>query len=326
MPARGAVLIASLLLPLLLPVRAAHGLVISEIHYNPPVGEEALEFIEVTNDAHSPEDLSGWAFIEGIHFVFPPGTVLGSRRVLVIAADAAAVAERYDLLNVIGNYEGRLDASGERVRLVNHVGIEMQNVRYRDRGKWSSLADGTGHSLILRSLHLDSSEPESWKRSAELGGNPGLLNLPDERPAFDDFALLNFETEWLFQAGAGPYSDPGLAWTATDFDDSSWEAGRPGFGFGNVPENSTLFPEMRGNHTSVALRLHITAPQDEVADRSTLLLGMRYDDGFCAFVNGVELARGNCPEEVTWDATATRSHDASVQPEEVYDVPKKLIV
>jgi hypothetical protein len=242
-----------------------------------------------------------------------------------VGANTDAIAEHYGLLNVVGSYEGRLDAAGERIRLVNQVGIEMQNVRYGDRGKWTSQADGTGHSLILRSLHLDSAEPENWGRSAELGGNPGLLNQPDERPAFDYLPLLDLDTEWLYQTGTEAYSDPELAWKEPDFNDSSWERGAGGFGFGNITENQTLFPEMAGNHTSVALRLQVVVPADEVSARSTLLLGMRYDDGFCAFVNGVEFARGNCPVEITWDAIATRSHDANVQPEEIFEVPKKLL-
>jgi len=40
--------------------------VISEIHYNPPLVDEGLEFIEVTNDTWVPEDISGYRFTEGI--------------------------------------------------------------------------------------------------------------------------------------------------------------------------------------------------------------------------------------------------------------------
>ncbi|MBI4606768.1 MAG: lamin tail domain-containing protein [Planctomycetes bacterium] len=66
----------------------ARGVVtISEIGYRPPPGDEALEFVELSNDSATPEDISGYAFVEGIRFEMPAGTVLsrpprarGSRR------------------------------------------------------------------------------------------------------------------------------------------------------------------------------------------------------------------------------------------------------
>ncbi len=40
-----------------------------------------------------------------------------------------------------------------------------------------------------------------------------------------------------------------------------------------------------------------------------LILGMRYDDGFIAYLNGVEIARANAPANPTWNSTATTTHD-----------------
>ena len=126
--------------------------VISELHYHRRDGKEALEFLEITNDAYSPEDISGWAFVEGIRFEFPPGTILRGREVLVVCTDVDALRAESGIDNAVGNYTGKLDGSGERITLVNHVGIVMQSLRYRDEGKWAVGPDGTGHSLSLRSL------------------------------------------------------------------------------------------------------------------------------------------------------------------------------
>ena len=46
-------------------------LVVTEIMYNPPGTEENLEWIEIYNEKAAPEDLSGYRFTAGIHFVFP---------------------------------------------------------------------------------------------------------------------------------------------------------------------------------------------------------------------------------------------------------------
>src|SRR6266545_6968657 len=109
---------ASLSLSILVVAAAAArvpAVVISEIHYHPPAGDEALEFVEITNDSTTPEDLSGWTFTEGISFQFPPGTILGSRAILVVALDQDALKARYGIGNVVGNYSGRLDNAGERL-------------------------------------------------------------------------------------------------------------------------------------------------------------------------------------------------------------------
>jgi hypothetical protein len=42
---------------------------------------------------------------------------------------------------------------------------------------------------------------------------------------------------------------------------------------------------------------------------STLSLDMRYDDGFVAYLNGVEVARRNAPASVAWDSAATAARD-----------------
>lgn len=43
----------------------------------------------------------------------------------------------------------------------------------------------------------------------------------------------------------------------------------------------------------------------------TLHLHMKFDDGFVAYLNGVEVARALAPEALTWNAAATTSHDDS---------------
>src|SRR5574341_257103 len=66
---------------------SAPAVTITEVHYHPPTGDEGLEFVEIANDLGSPEDLSGWAFVEGIDFEFPQGTILGPKGILVVCLD-----------------------------------------------------------------------------------------------------------------------------------------------------------------------------------------------------------------------------------------------
>ena len=288
----------------------AHALVISEIHYNPPLEDQTLEFIELTNNTDAPDDLSGWAFVRGIQFVFPEGTIVLPQARIVVCADVATLRERYDIDNAVGNFTGRLDASGERLTLIDHAGIIRQSVRFNDSGKWPVEPDGTGHTLILRSTHLDPAEPESWTRSPELGGSPGRANTLDERePVFDDFELLSLGAEWRFARGTAPFSDPLDAWHQLGFDDSFWDAGPSPFGYSDITEG-TILDDMRNNYTSIAIRTRLIVSQEDLDAPGDFFLGMLFDDGFCAFLNGVELTNSRCPEELLADAVATRSHEA----------------
>lgn len=301
----------------------AAALVISEIHYNPRAGDNALEFIELTNESLGPVDLSGYAFVEGIHFEFPAGTLLAPKEIIVVCADADAVRGRFGISNVLGNYEGRLDASGERVSLANHVGVILQSIRYADDGKWPVGPDGMGHTLSLTNILFDPTEPESWTQSAELDGTPGFPNFPgpgEER--FEETVLLDAGEEWQYRKGTEAFSTPPDAWREAGFDDGLWPVGPSGFGFGD-DGIGTLLEDMRGNYTSVAIRKRFTLSEDLFEGRTQFLLGINYDDGFCAFLNGMELAQGQCPAEVLWSANATRSREATE--EQMFVIPQSLI-
>ncbi len=63
-------------------------LTVSELMYHPvasphdppdPDTGEALEYIEVFNEGPETEDLGGHAFVEGVSYVFPQGTLLAPR-------------------------------------------------------------------------------------------------------------------------------------------------------------------------------------------------------------------------------------------------------
>ncbi len=216
--------------------------VISEISYHPPPGDEALEFIEIANDSATPEDISGWVFVEGIFFEIPPGTVLAGYERIAICADVDAVASRHGdaLGRASGDFVGRLDNIGERVTLVDHAGIVVSSLRYRDAGKWPVAPDGTGHTLSLRSVHLDPKEPESWTHSSELGGTPGRANFPTEDVVVEE-TLIPRGADWRYRRGSVAFSVPIDAWRQGDFDDASWPIGTAGFGFETLGDPTTAY-------------------------------------------------------------------------------------
>jgi hypothetical protein len=59
--------------------------VINEIHYDPDVKTEQVEFVELYNTTSQSVDLSGWYFSRGFDFTFPPSTSLSPHGYIVIA-------------------------------------------------------------------------------------------------------------------------------------------------------------------------------------------------------------------------------------------------
>ena len=73
-----------------------------------------------------------------------------------------------------------------------------------------------------------------------------------------------------------------------------------------------LQPEMYNLRPTVYLRFPFIV--GDVADFTSLKLRMKYDDGFVAYLNGVEVARENAPAVPLWNSAATvnRPNDLAV--------------
>jgi hypothetical protein len=99
-------------------------------------------------------------------------------------------------------------------------------------------------------------------------------------------------------------------WTAIDFDDSAWTAGKAALGYDREYGFSSLFQtdiesDMYNRNSSVYSRTVFEV--DDPASFNQLSLSMKYDDGFVAFLNGHEVARANAPEQISWNSLATSS-------------------
>lgn len=113
-------------IPLAQPAAAA--VAITKIEYNPASGNQAEEFICVTNPNPYAIDISGWKLGGGVEFTFRPGTVIPSNYVVYVAADlnafrARATAPRGGMgLFVQGSYRGQLSARGEPLTITDDTG------------------------------------------------------------------------------------------------------------------------------------------------------------------------------------------------------------
>jgi len=107
---------------------------------------------------------------------------------------------------------------------------------------------------------------------------------------------------------------PRGAWTEKHFDDSAWTKGVGGIGY---DMGSTYDPyvvtdveaSMRNQASTLYARLPFAIV--DVPNVRTAYLGIRYDDGFVAYLNGREIARRNTPVDDRWDAVATTNRPSA---------------
>ena len=109
---------------------------------------------------------------------------------------------------------------------------------------------------------------------------------------------LEAPARWLIPEAATP------GWQSLDFDDSSWAGANAGIGYDRnlldpdsyldlIGTAGNILTEMRGVNATCYLRFPFQLEDTSIIER--MILGMKYDDGFVAYLNGVEVARDLAP-------------------------------
>jgi hypothetical protein len=129
--------------------------------------------------------------------------------------------------------------------------------------------------------------------------------------------IIGPSEEWRYFKGS---VEPPPDWFEPGFDDSAWLSGVTGIGYADG-DDATLVDDMQGSYLTVFTRkvFNVTSP----GPISRLILRIDYDDGFVAFLNGVEVARspsmGVAGTPVT-STTAAADHEANAPESFVIDV------
>ena len=116
-------------------------------------------------------------------------------------------------------------------------------------------------------------------------------------------AVVQDGTTWHYLI---PTAQPIQYWIENNFNDDAWAVGPSGFGYGDG-DDATVVPTT----TSIYLRHEFT--MDNLAAIEEAVFAIDYDDGFVAYLNGTEIARGNCGNPgdlVAWDATLSVDQEA----------------
>ncbi len=156
---------------------AEQAVVINEIHCNPDIATELVEFVELYNRGTTSVNLSGWFFDKGITYVFPAGTTLAAHGYLIVAQNPAALRTKWASgaaavpANLIyGPFTGRLSGDGETLQLCDAAGQVADEVDYQVGFPWPTVGDpvpasqpGAGPSLQLVNPDLDNELGGSWR-------------------------------------------------------------------------------------------------------------------------------------------------------------------
>jgi hypothetical protein len=145
---------------------------ITEIMYRPDAPNDPNdpneEYTELKNIGAEAINLNLVSFTNGINFTFP-SLELAAGEYIVVVQDRNAFEARYGTaIDIAGEYTGRLNNGGERIRLQDATGQTILDFSYKDG--WRSITDGKGFSLTI--IDPANPNPASWDEKDSLSPTP----------------------------------------------------------------------------------------------------------------------------------------------------------
>ncbi len=223
----------------------------------------------------------------------------------------------YALFNQAGSPAPRcayanITVNGKNLGIYSHVETYRKPLLGRGFGE----KDGTLYEGTVVDFYADWEQSFELKRGDDEAGRAKITELTRILNAGGSGAVgtpvLGSETE-----GAGWVPTDAKAdskWMKPTFDDSGWRKGRGGAGFETSRGYENHFSrefdfedELHQQSASVYLRYRFTIKDPRKVEE--LVLRMKYDDGFIAYLNGHRVAEANAPGEPGWDSQAAGSND-----------------
>ncbi len=139
---------------------------------------DQFEFIQLKNIGQKAIDLHGVRFTDGINFDFSSSGIraLSPGKYVIAVSDLDAFCFRngnqHDAL-IAGQYTGRLNNGGERLRLIAANGEVIQEFTYATSTPWPDLSDRDGNSIQIIDPSISHDDGTNWRASSSTGGSPG---------------------------------------------------------------------------------------------------------------------------------------------------------
>ncbi|MCA9215608.1 MAG: lamin tail domain-containing protein [Planctomycetales bacterium] len=236
------------------------------------------DWIELYNNGDAAQDLTGWYLTDDAaqktKWKFPAVTIQPEQHIVVFASGKDRTGDE-----IHTNFQ--LAREGEYVGLVRPDGTSVQ---FEYAPQFPALAEDRSFGLKQPSEIFSLVTPTSDVRVLV----PTVENGGDQL---------------------------GTSWTNVGFDDSSWRAGQGGVGLDETTSfdefiKTDIEEEMLDKQGSAFIRTTFTVAN--TFNLANLSLGIQYDDGFVAYINGTEVARANAPLVPEWNSTADASHRDSL--------------
>jgi hypothetical protein len=138
----------------------------------------------------------------------------------------------------------------------------------------------------------------------------------------DHWETVIYEDDnWAYLTPTTPV-DP--SWVSLSFNDNNWLLGPGGFGYGDGDDNTVFV-----NASSCYQRIEFNIASIDAIE--SLILNIDYDDGFVAYLNGVEIARENITSngQPSYNTYANSNHEAQLYQggtPEGFNLPLDLVV
>lgn len=184
--------------------------------------------------------------------------------------------------------------------------IQNSNGKYDD---WIELYNSGGSTVNLQGYGLTDDITKPYRFTfPSFNLNAGSRILIFASDSTSDVIVNHYEmavnglSSWKYKTGSAGLD---TNWRNLSFNDGSWSSGNGGIGYGDGDDNTTISATV-----SVMMRKSFT-----VSDTSQIVKAifmMDYDDGFVAYLNGVEIARSNLNgyPRPAWNTLASSSHEA----------------
>ncbi len=218
-----------------------------------------------------------------------------------------------------GHEVARYFAPGNPGELVLHTALATGSHEYIDGNDIFDISSYAGHLVagnnVLAIVGLNQTAASSdFSLAPSLDSVKEVLGIDEAMGRDVDEPVIPRGAEWSYFEGV---EEPAAGWWDAAFDASAWLSGPAGFGYGDNDDATVLadmmqVPGVQSGYSTVYVRRTFEL-QEDPATVFGMLLNISYDDGFVAYLNGVEVARtagvvGNPPP---YDALDTLGHEAA---------------
>lgn len=275
------------------------------------------DWLEIYNAADTPVNLDGWWLTDKVtqptQWRFPAVILPAKSNILIWAS-----SKNRALTNAPLHTSFNLSANGEYIGLYRPDptnGLPMLVTGYSFPALPADVS--YGYSFLHYTTNFIAL------------GEPGCYRVLTDAQGNDFYTNVNYAAGHLGHNQTGGWN------VSPAFNDATWTSATTGIGYDTTGAFNTWIGTSPGSNCSNALRYVNSSlcfrrtfiATDPPTNLATLTLRMKYEDGFIAFVNGVEIGRANCSATTLAYNTpaATAINEAVVNSWFDYAVPMALL-